>query len=145
MKERTLVIIKPDAFQRGLLGEILSRFEHKGLKIVGLKMVHLSDVLLDEHYDVHKNKPFFNELKRFMKTSPCVVLCLEGLEAVSVVRLICGPTASRTAPPGTIRGDFSMSGQATVVHASDSIENAKREINLFFAASELFEYSKCES
>lgn len=144
LKERTLVIIKPDAFQRGLLGQILQRFERKGLKIAGLKMVHLNDVLLEEHYSHHKEKPFFAGLKNFMKQSPCVVVCLEGLEAISVVRTLCGPTSGRAALPGTIRGDFSISTQANIVHASDSVENAEKEIYRFFNHDEIYNYDKCD-
>lgn len=144
LKERTLVIIKPDALQRNLLGEIINRFERKGLKIIGLKMISLDDVILSEHYAHHKDKPFFDSLKKFMKSSPCVVMVLEGLEAVKVVRFICGKTCGREADCGTIRGDFSMSTQANIVHASDSLETAKIEINRFFKNEELFDYKKID-
>lgn len=142
LKERTLIIIKPDALQRGLLGEILHRFERKGIKIVGLKMIHLDDVLLEEHYFEHKDKPFFGDLKAFMKQAPCAVLVAEGMEVVSVVRNMCGSTSGRVASSGTIRGDFSMSKAANVVHASDSQESAEREIKIFFKKDELFSYEK---
>jgi len=144
VKERTLVIIKPDALQRNLLGEIIHRFERKGLKIVGLKMVQLEDVILDEHYAHHKDKPFFESLKKFMKSSPVVLLVLEGLEAVKVVRQICGATCGREADMGTIRGDFSMSTQTNIVHASDSLETAEKEIKRFFKEDELFDYQKID-
>lgn len=140
--ERTLIIIKPDALQRNLLGEIVHRFERKGLKIIGLKMEKISDVQLEEHYAHHKEKPFFSGLKRFMQSAPVVLLVLEGLEAVETVRLITGETKGRTADAGTIRGDFAMSMQANIVHASDSATSAEREIKSFFATSELFEYEK---
>ncbi len=143
-KEKTLVLLKPDALQRNLLGKIVERFEQKGLKISGLKMMQLSDVLLDEHYSHHKDKPFFTGLKSFMKESPVVAMVLEGLEAVSVVRGMCGPTQSRTAPPGTIRGDFSMSRQANIIHASDSVENAEKEVWRFFNQDEIFDYQKID-
>ena len=142
--EQTLVMIKPDALQRNLLGEIIKRFEQKGLKIVGLKMVRLDDVLLEEHYAHHKDKPFFESLKKFMKSAPVVVMVLEGLEAVRVVRQLCGRTSGREADVGTIRGDFSMSQQANIVHASDSLEMARREIARFFKPEELFDYQKID-
>lgn len=142
--EQTLIILKPDAVQRGLLGDILSRFERKGLKIVALKMMHLDDVLLIEHYVHLKDKPFFAGLKEYMKTSPVVIACLEGVEAVKVVRILCGPTASREALPGTIRGDFSVSTQSNIIHASDSKETAENEVKRFFDAKEMCSYQKCD-
>lgn len=144
IKERTLIIIKPDALQRNLLGKIIERFEQKGLKIVGLKMMRLDDVLLDEHYGHHKDKPFFESLKKFMKNSPVAVMVLEGLEAVKIVRMICGATSGRQADIGTIRGDFSMSTQANIVHASDSVETAEKEIWRFFNSDEIFDYQKID-
>lgn len=143
-KERTLVIIKPDAFQRNLVGEILHRFERKGLKIIGLKMMRLGDVLLGEHYAHHKDKPFFEGLKNFMKSAPVVMVVLEGLNAIKAVRLIAGPTYGAEADAGTIRGDFSMSTQANIVHASDSAETAGAEIKRFFNVDELFQYKKVD-
>ena len=143
-KERTLVIIKPDALQRNLLGEIIGRFERKGLKIAGLKMIQLEDVLLDEHYGHHKDKAFFSGLKKFMKSAPVIVVVLEGLEAVKTLRFICGPTCGRVADAGTIRGDFSMSGQLNIIHASDSVESAEKEIYRFFNNDELFDYPKID-
>lgn len=144
IKERTLVIIKPDALQRNLLGKIIEKLEQKGLKIVGLKMMQLDDVFLEKHYAHHKDKPFFESLKRFMKNSPVVVMVLEGLEAVRIVRLICGATSGRQADVGTIRGDFSMSTQANIVHASDSVETAEKEIWRFFNSNEIFDYQKID-
>jgi len=144
IKERTLIILKPDALQRNLLGKIIERFEQKGLKIVGLKMMQLNDVLLEQHYAHHKDKPFFAELKRFMKSSPVVVAVLEGLEAVRLVRLICGATSGRQADVGTIRGDFSMSTQANIIHVSDSPETAEKEIWRFFNNNEIFDYQKID-
>lgn len=143
-EEKTLVLIKPDALQRNLLGKIIERFEQKGLRIIGLKMMQLDDVLLDEHYVHHKDKPFFESLKRFMKNSPIVAMVLEGLEAVKIVRLICGATCGRDADVGTIRGDFSMSTQANIVHASDSPETAEKEIWRFFNNNEIFNYQKID-
>ncbi len=144
IKERTLVLIKPDALQRNLLGKIIERFEHKGLKIAGLKMLQLSDVLLEDHYAHHKDKPFFDGLKRFMAQSPVVAIVLEGLEAVKIVRMLCGATSGREADIGTVRGDFSMSTQANIVHASDSPESAEKEIWRFFNADEIFDYQKID-
>ena len=143
-KEKTLIIIKPDALQRSLFGEIMSRFERKGLKIIGVKMVKLSDTLLTEHYSHHKSKPFFAGLKRFMKSAPVIVVALEGLEAVSVVRMMIGPTSGRKADAGSIRGDFSNSGQANIIHASDSVSEARKEISRFFKKPELFNYGKVD-
>jgi len=142
--QRTLVLLKPDALQRNLLGEIISRFEKKGLKIIGLKMIRLSDALLDEHYAQHKDKPFFDTLKNFMKSSPVVALALEGIDTIAVVRIMCGKTQGREADMGTIRGDFSISGQATIVHASDAPDTAQREVGIFFKQEELFEYQKLD-
>jgi len=142
--QRTLVLLKPDALQRNLLGEIISRFEKKGLKIIGLKMIHLSDALLDEHYARHKDKPFFGTLKSFMKSSPVVALALEGIGAVAVVRIMCGKTQGREADMGTIRGDFSISGQTNIVHASDAMDTAEREVKRFFKQEEVFEYQKLD-
>jgi nucleoside-diphosphate kinase len=143
-QERTLILLKPDALQRNLLGTIIQRFEKKGLKIAGLKMMQLSDVVLDEHYAHHKDKPFFQGLKSFMKESPVVAIVLEGLEAVSVVRGMCGPTQSRQAAPGTVRGDFSMSRQANIIHSSDSVETAEKEVWRFFNQDEIFDYKKMD-
>ena len=140
--ERSLVIIKPDALQRNLMGEILGRFERKGLKIVGMKMMQLEDLMLEEHYSHHKDKPFFKSLAKFMKSAPVMIVALEGLEAISAIRLIVGPTKGRAADAGSIRGDLGMSGQANLVHASDSEDNAELEIKRFFKEDELFEYSK---
>ena len=142
--ERTLVITKPDALQRNLLGEIVSRLEKKGLKLVGLNMMSIDDLKVEEHYKHHLDKPFFASLKKFMQSSPVVCMVLEGIEAVSAVRLIAGETKGRAADAGTIRGDLSMSIQANVVHVSDSEENAKLEIDRFFTKDELFDYKKLD-
>ena len=140
--EKTLVIIKPDAFQRGLLGEIIDRFEQKGLKLIGLKMTQLKDEILDKHYAEHKGKHFFERLKDFMKKMPVVIIVWEGLEAVRVVRTLCGSTDGKDASPGTIRGDYSMSTSANVVHASADKKAGQKEIGLFFKKTELFDYKK---
>lgn len=139
--ERSLVIIKPDAVQRGLVGEILRRFERKGLKLIALKMMRLDDAILQEHYAHVADKPFFTELSQFMSSSPVVVLCLEGLGAVEIVRLVSGVSPRDM---GSIRGDFSLSGQRNIVHSSDSVEAAQKEIHRFFKEEELFQYDKTE-
>lgn len=141
-EEKTLVIIKPDAIQRNLLGDILVRFEKKGLKIIGMKMIQISDVLVEDHYAHHKDKPFFASLKEFMQSSPVVVMVLAGPYAISATRLILGPTASFEADAGSIRGDLSLSKQSNLVHASDSPESAEAEIKRFFKEDEIFDYKK---
>ena len=143
--ERTLVLVKPDALQRNLLGEVLGRFERKGLKITALKMITLSDALLDEHYAHHKDKAFFNDLKTFMKSSPVVAMILEGPNAIGAARLIAGPTKASEADAGTIRGDLSISpSSANLVHASDSAATAEVEIERFFSPEEVFAYAKID-
>ncbi|MEA2573291.1 MAG: nucleoside-diphosphate kinase [Chloroflexia bacterium] len=138
--ERTLVLLKPDAVQRGLLGEIIGRFERKGLKLVGMKMMQLEDALLDEHYSHLNHLPFFGEIKAFMMRTPLIATCWEGVDCVQAVRALCGKTLAREATPGTIRGDFAMSIQANLVHASDSLETAQAEVPRFFNDDELFDY-----
>ncbi|HKA21038.1 MAG TPA: nucleoside-diphosphate kinase [Blastocatellia bacterium] len=138
--QRTLILIKPDAIQRGLIGKIITRFEQKGLKIVGIKFLKLSDSLLNEHYSHLADKPFFAGIRHFMQSTPVIAICLEGLDCVDTVRSLCGITKSREAAPGTIRGDWAMSIQANLVHASDSIETAAKEVPRFFDESELHEY-----
>lgn len=140
MMERTLILIKPDAIQRGIAGAVLDRFEKKGLKIVGIKMLQLNDELLNEHYSHIAGKPFFKGIAEFMKTTPVIACVIEGLDCVQTVRSLCGITKAREAETGTIRGDMAMSIQTNLVHASDSLETAKMEIERFFANNELFEY-----
>lgn len=140
--EKTLVLLKPDSLQRGLVGEILRRFENKGLKIVGLKMMSVSDALVEEHYAHHKDKPFFAGLKAFMQSSPIVAIVLEGVEAVPTVRRMAGITKSREADFGTIRGDFGMSVQANLIHVSEDQKAAKDEVARFFGEDELFDYQR---
>ena len=140
--ERTLVILKPCTIQRGLIGEIISRFEKKGLRLVGTKMIWLTDDILKEHYAHLLDKPFFGRIKDAMEVCPVIVCCWEGVDAVQVVRTISGPTNGRIAQPGTIRGDYSMSIQENMVHASDSIETAKIELSRFFDPSEIFDYKR---
>ena len=135
--ERTLVLLKPDAVQRGLVGRILTRFEEKGLALVGMKMRTFPKGHLEKHYDVHKARPFFAGLVQFMSSGPAVALALEGKDAISVVRTLVGKTNGRESAPGTIRGDFAMSFSTNLVHASDSPESAKFELELWFTNEEL--------
>lgn len=144
VKEKTLVLVKPDAIQRGLMGEITSRFERKGLKLVGCKMMTLDEAILREHYAHIADKPFFGGLAKFMSSTPVVAMCWEGLEVVDAVRLIVGITKSREAEAGSIRGDFAMSISCNVIHASDSVENAQAEVARFFKSDEIFSYRKGE-
>lgn len=142
--EVSVVLVKPDGIQRGLVGQIISRFERKGLRLAALKMIALSDPILDQWYAHHKDKPFFNDLKKFMQASPVVAMLWEGVECVEAVRKIVGITKSRAAEAGSIRGDLGMSQQYNLIHASDSPENAKRERDLIFEDNEVFEYDKSE-
>jgi len=138
--EKTLVILKPSAVQRGLMGEVISRFEKKGLRLAGMKMMQLNDKILDEHYAHLKDKPFFKRVKDAMQVCPVVVQCWEGIDAARVVRNLIGKTNGREAPAGTIRGDLSVSAQENIVHASDSAESAVIELKRFFGDNEIFEY-----
>ncbi len=140
--ERTLIILKPDCVQRGLCGAVLARFEERGFAIAGMKMIRLSPALLREHYAHIADKPFFPGIERFMSSSPVVVAAIEGKDAVESVRMMCGPTNARKAAPGTIRGDFSLSMQCNIIHASDSVEAAHKEIARFFKEDELHSYSR---
>ena len=138
--QKTLVIIKPSAIQRGLVGEVISRFEKKGLQIVGFKMMLLSDEMVEVHYAHLIDKPFFQRIKDSMQATPVFVLAIKGLDAVEVVRKMSGSTNSRKADAGTIRGDYSMSIQENIVHTSDSEENSNTELSRFFKEEELFDY-----
>lgn len=138
--ERTLLLLKPDAIQRGLIGQIVSRFEKKGFRIVGMKMMQMSKELAKEHYAHLVDKPFYPDLEKFVTSHPLVAMVVEGKEAVEVVRLIVGPTNASKAPAGTVRGDFSNSTSRNVIHASDSLETAKKEVARFFKDEELFSY-----
>lgn len=144
IQERTLVLVKPDAIQRGLIGKIIERFERKGLKLIGLKMMTLDEVLLREHYAHLADKPFFKGLAKFMQSTPVIAMCWEGLEVVDAVRKLSGITKAREAEAGSIRGDFAMSVACNVVHASDSIEIAEKEVLRFFKSDELYSYDKSE-
>ncbi len=140
--ERTFVMIKPDGVQRGFIGEIISRIERKGLKIVGMKMLRISQELAQEHYAEHRGKPFFDSLISYITSGPVVAMVVEGKEAVKVMRTLVGKTNPIEASPGTIRGDYAMDVGRNVIHASDSIESANREISLFFNEEEIIEYKK---
>ncbi len=142
--ERTVVLVKPDGVQRGLVGAIINRFERKGLRLCAIKMIALDDPILDDWYAHHKDKPFFKDLKDFMKSSPVVAMVWEGVEAVDAVRKIVGITKSRGAEAGTIRGDYGMSGSHNLIHASDAGETSAREIKLIFKDKEIFDYHKDE-
>ena len=141
-RETTVIILKPDALQRSLMSDIIGRFERKGLKLVGLKMMSISDVLIAQHYEHHKDKPFFQDLKDFMQSTPVVVMAWQGVEAVQMVRQIIGSTSGRKADIGTIRGDLSNSVSRNLVHASDSNDTAEVEINRFFSSDEIFDWNK---
>jgi len=138
--ERTLVLVKPDGVRRGLIGEVISRFERKGFRIVALKMTRMSREKAMVFYSVHKDKPFFKDLVEFMTSGPIVAMILEGDSAVSVVREIIGTTDGRKASPGTIRGDFALSIQENVVHASDSPESFERESKVIFSDEDYITY-----
>lgn len=138
---RTAVLVKPDGLQRALIGEIISRFERKGLKLVGMKMVSMTDAQLTEWYVEHKQKTFFGELKSFMGSMPVVAMVWEGIDTVGVVRKLVGTTLGREAEGGSIRGDFGMSQQYNLIHASASEDDASREIEILFNVDELFDYS----
>ncbi|WP_298646285.1 nucleoside-diphosphate kinase [uncultured Proteiniphilum sp.] len=140
--EVTLVILKPSAVQRGIMGEIISRFERKGIQIVGMKMVKLTDETLEEHYSHLIGKPFFGRIKDSMQASPVVVMALKGIDVINAVRKLSGVTNGREAQSGTIRGDYSMSVQENIVHASDSQETAEAELGRFFSENEIFNYSQ---
>lgn len=140
--QRTLVLIKPDALQRELVGEILSRFERKGLKMVAMKMTHLDEATLTEHYGHIKDKPFFPSLVQYMRSTPVVAIVYEGIEIIDEVRKVVGATNPRKADAGTIRADLSMNMPSNMVHASDSLESAVIEIKRFFKEEELLTYEK---
>ena len=140
--EKTLIIIKPDGVQRGLIGAIIGRLEDRGLKIVAMKMIRIDREMAQRHYSEHKGKDFFEALVEYITSCPVVLIILEGPDAVSVVRKLLGTTDGRDAAPGTIRGDFGISMRYNLVHGSDSVESAKREIALFFEPKEVFDYDR---
>lgn len=139
---RSLVLLKPDAIQRGLAGEIISRLERKGLKIVALKMLRMDQTLARRHYAVHEGKPFFDDLVQFITSSPVIAIIFQGRNAVQVIRQMMGETDPAKATTGTIRGDFGVDIGHNLVHGSDSPESASKEIDLFFSAEEIFDYRR---
>jgi nucleoside-diphosphate kinase len=139
--ERTLIILKPDAVQRGLCGQILARFEQKGLQVIAMKMMRIPPSLAQRHYEMHKGKPFYDGLLRFMTSSPVIVLVLAGRDAIAIARKMMGATFGSKAEPGTIRGDFGVSNSFNLIHGSDSAESAQRELGLFFTPDELIEWT----
>ena len=140
--ERSLVLIKPDAIQRGLAGEIISRLERKGLKIVAMKMLHMDKNLAQRHYAIHKGKTFFDDLVSFITSSPLIAIVFQGKNAVEVIRQMMGETDPAKAHSGTIRGDFGIDIGHNLIHGSDSLENASKDIDLFFSAEEIFNYDR---
>lgn len=138
--EKTLILLKPDAVQRGLIGEIVSRFEKKGLKVVALKLINVTKELAHTHYAEHKEKPFFRGLVDFITSGPTLSMVIEGENAIAVVRKLVGKTNPQEAEPGTIRHDFGMVTGRNLIHASDSAGSASREISLFFKKDEIIEY-----
>src|SRR6516225_7567539 len=142
--QQTLILLKPDCIQRRLIGTIIQRFEAKGLRLAGLKMVQASRQLAEQHYAVHKGKPFYNSLVQFVTAGPTVAMVWEGREAVAVARNLMGVTDGTKAPPGTIRGDFALSIQNNLVHGSDSLENAALEIKIWFRPEELIDYTSVD-
>ena len=143
--ERTLVLLKPDCVQRRLIGAVLQRFEQKGLRLAALKLVHASRPLAEQHYAVHKGRPFYESLLQFLTSGPTVALVLEGREAVAVVRTLIGATDGAKAAPGTIRGDYGISVQNNLIHGSDSPDNARAEIALWFKPEELVGYQPVDA
>ena len=140
--ERSLVLIKPDAIQRGLAGEIISRLENKGLQIVAMKMLHMDKALAQRHYAVHKGKAFFDDLVNFITSSPIIAIIFQGKNAVEIIRQMMGETDPAKAHSGTIRGDLAIDIGHNLVHGSDSLENASQEIALFFSAEEILSYDR---
>ena len=143
--EKTLIILKPDAVDRRLIGDITGRFERKGLNIVGLKLAMIPLATAEKHYEAHRGKPFYPGLVKFMTGSPVVLLALEGNRAIEVARKLMGKTFGHQAEPGTIRGDYGISSQFNLIHGSDSVESAEKELKLFFAPGEVLEYRTCDS
>ncbi len=144
MIEKTFVMVKPDSVVRGLIGEVISRIEAKGLKLIGARMIHMTEDQADRLYSVHRDKPFFGDLVSFIRSAPVVVLAVEGESAVAVVRRLIGATDAKEAAPGTVRGDLSCSKSMNVIHASDSLDNAQRELAIFFAPSDLVAYKRLD-
>ena len=143
--QQTLILLKPDGVQRRLVGTIIQRFEQKGLRLAALKLTQPSRELAEEHYAVHKGKPFYDSLLQFLTSGPTVAMVWEGREAVAVARTLMGATDGTKSPPATIRGDFALSVQNNLVHGSDSVDNAKLEIGLWFKPDELVRYQQTDA
>jgi nucleoside-diphosphate kinase len=143
--ERTLILLKPDCVQRRLVGAVLQRFEQKGLRLVAMKLVQAGRALAEKHYEVHKARSFYESLLTFLTSGPTVALVLEGREAVAVARNLIGVTDGVKAPPGTIRGDYALSVQNNLIHGSDSVDNAKQEIALWFGEKELVSFTPVDT
>lgn len=139
--EKTLIILKPDAVQRRLLGKIILRFEEKGFQIIGMKMIQISESLAREHYAAHEGKDFFEPLIRYTTSAPVITMVLRGKNAIEIVRKMMGATFGSKAEPGTIRGDYAVSNRFNLIHGSDSPASAEKEIGIFFKKEELFEYN----
>ena len=142
--DRTFVMVKPDGVQRGLVGDIVARFERRGLKIAAMKLLHVSNDLAKKHYEEHAAKPFYPGLVGFITSGPVVAMVIEGKDAVPVVRSMVGATNPAKSDPGTIRGDFALDTGRNIIHASDSPESAKREISLYFDKSEIVDYKRID-
>lgn len=140
--EKTFVMLKPDALQRNLIGEIISRLEKRGLKIVAMKMIKMDKEMAEEHYKEHKGKSFYDELVNFIISGPVIAMVWEGMNAVQVMRTLMGSTAPQEASPGTIRGDYALFTGNNLIHGADSKESAEEEISLFFNQEEIVSYSK---
>ncbi|MFD1849533.1 nucleoside-diphosphate kinase [Oceanobacillus bengalensis] len=143
--EKTFLMVKPDGVQRNLIGEIVSRFETKGFKLAGAKLMNISDELAKQHYGEHKDRPFFGELVDFITSGPVFAMVWEGENVISTARNMMGKTNPAEATPGTIRGDFGLTVGKNVIHGSDSLESAEREVNLFFSKNEILSYEKQDS
>lgn len=140
--ERTLILVKPDGVQRGLIGTIIARLEQKGLRLIGIKLIHITEELANKHYGEHVGKPFFNSLVSFITSSPSVAISAEGENAIQVSRTLMGSTNPQEALPGTIRGDYGMTIGMNLIHGSDSVESAERELGIFFSPIELIDYER---
>jgi nucleoside-diphosphate kinase len=143
--ETTLVLLKPDCVQRNLMGEVIGRFQNKGLTILGMKMLQLDDALINEHYGFLADKPFFPAIVTYMKSSPIIAMAIRGSNAVKTIRTMSGATNPVEALPGTIRGDFALSIDGNIMHASDSIETAEEELARFFKSEEIFNYERLDN
>jgi len=143
--EKTLIIIKPSAIRRDLIGELIHRFERKGLQLCGIKMMQLDDKILDEHYSHLADRPYFQRIKNSMMKTPVIICVWKGIDSVHIARVMAGPTNGREAPQGTIRGDYSVSMQENIIHTSDTVENAMIEIERFFQPEEIFEFAQLSS